>query len=173
MTNYNFKVCILGAYGVGKTSLVRRYIHSIFSDKYLSTIGTKISKKSIKIGDKDIELILWDISGQDEFSSISKIQLTGSFVNIVLIDPTRKSTVKVAQDIIQDLEENMPDIPILKVISKADIPNEWELTVEEITEAFPKSLLTSAKTGLNVDSLFASAAEKALKVSDYSDRGLT
>ncbi len=154
MTNYNFKVCILGAYGVGKTSLVRRYIHSIFSDKYLSTIGTKISKKSLQINDKKIELILWDISGQDEFSSISKIQLTGSFANIVLIDPTRKSTVKVAKDIIRDLQETTPGVPIITVISKADIPNEWELSVEDLSKDFPKSTLTSAKSGLNVESLF-------------------
>lgn len=166
MTNYNFKVCILGAYGVGKTSLVRRYIHSIFSDKYLSTIGTKISKKSLKIADNDIELIIWDISGQDEFSNISKIQLTGSFVNIVLADPTRKNTIKVAEDIAADLQQTSPDVPIIHVISKADIPNEWQMSVDEISKIFPKSLLTSAKTGLNVESLFTSAAEKALKIAD-------
>ncbi len=57
---------MLGGFGVGKTSLVRRYVQSIFSDTYLTTVGVKIEKKMVNVGAADVALILWDIAGEDE-----------------------------------------------------------------------------------------------------------
>ena len=62
------KVCVLGAFGVGKTSLVRRYVQSIFSDAYLTTVGVKIDKKNLNVGETPVTLILWDIAGEDDVS---------------------------------------------------------------------------------------------------------
>ena len=57
------KICMLGAFAVGKTSLVKRYVHSMFSDKYLSTVGVKIDKKVLHNGDSEVMLMLWDLYG--------------------------------------------------------------------------------------------------------------
>lgn len=64
------KVCMLGAFAVGKTSLVERFVKSIFSEKYVTTVGVKIDKKSMQFDNEQIELLLWDIHGEDEFQKV-------------------------------------------------------------------------------------------------------
>ena len=64
------KICMLGAFAVGKTSLVRRYVDSIFSDTYLTTVGVKIDKRVVPVGNDSVNLILWDIAGEDEVSAV-------------------------------------------------------------------------------------------------------
>lgn len=58
------KICMLGGFSVGKTSLVRRYVHSVFSDAYLTTVGVKIDKKIVTLPDRTVNLILWDLAGR-------------------------------------------------------------------------------------------------------------
>ena len=60
------KICMLGGFSVGKTSLVRRFVKSIFSETYLTTVGVKIDKKSVALPDKTVDLILWDLAGEDD-----------------------------------------------------------------------------------------------------------
>jgi len=64
------KICLLGAPAVGKTSLARRFVFSTFSDKYHSTIGVKIDKKSIVVDDMDVNLIIWDVQGEDRYQKV-------------------------------------------------------------------------------------------------------
>ena len=69
---------MLGGFAVGKTSLVSRFVRSIFSDKYLTTVGVKIDKKTMKAGDREVTLVLWDINGQDEFQDVKESYLRGT-----------------------------------------------------------------------------------------------
>jgi len=58
------KVCMVGVFGTGKTSLVQRYVHSLFSSKYHSTVGVKIDRKQVRVGETDVNLLLWDVEGR-------------------------------------------------------------------------------------------------------------
>ncbi len=72
------KVCLLGAFAVGKTSLVSRFVKGIYSDKYLTTVGVKVDQKSIAIGDTDLSLAVWDLAGEDEFQKVKVSYLIGA-----------------------------------------------------------------------------------------------
>ena len=90
------KICTIGAFAVGKTSLIRRYVDSIFSEKYLTTVGVKIDKKPVNVLGQDVTLILWDIHGEDDFQEINMNYLRGSSAYILVVDGTRYSTLEKA-----------------------------------------------------------------------------
>ena len=87
------KVCMLGAYAVGKTSLVRRFVHSMFTDKYLTTVGVKIDKRQVQHNGKEVTLLLWDLYGEDEFQRVQTSYLRGSSGLLIVADGTRLSTL--------------------------------------------------------------------------------
>jgi small GTP-binding protein len=178
------KICLLGDLAVGKTSLIRRYVLDTFDDKYITTIGTKVTKKRllVEIPDKqkevDLTLLIWDIMGQYQErlpTTISQfdryVPQQNYFFNakgaIVVSDLTRKSTLKSIKVWISSLFEITGKIPVILVGNKADITEKHEITKEEILE-FAKdynalSFLTSAKTGQNVEKMFYSLGEMLVK----------
>ena len=85
------KVCMIGASGVGKTSLVAKFVHSIFSEKYLTTVGVKIDKKTVKVGDDDVMLMLWDLAGDDDFQRLQTSYLRGTSGFLLVADGTRRT----------------------------------------------------------------------------------
>ena len=91
------KVCLLGGFGVGKTSLVRRYVQSIFSDTYLTTVGVKIEKKMVNVGAAEVALILWDIAGEDDITGIRTSYLRGAAGYFLVVDVTRGETLEISQ----------------------------------------------------------------------------
>ena len=90
------KICLLGGFGVGKTSLVSRYVHSIFSDKYLTTVGVKIDKKSVTLDGTVVDLVIWDIYGQDDYQKVRMSYLRGAAGYLLVADGTRRSTLDTA-----------------------------------------------------------------------------
>ena len=90
------KVCVVGASGVGKTSLVARYVNSVFSEDYLRTIGVKIDSRRVARGDRVVDLILWDLSGEDEFQNMQPAYLRGAAGYLLVIDGTRLETLDTA-----------------------------------------------------------------------------
>ena len=92
------KICLLGDAGVGKTSLIRRYVMDMFDDKYITTLGTKVSKRKLVIKKNDNEFDLtfsiWDILGQEEFKNIQNMALKNSKGAIIVCDITRKKTLE-------------------------------------------------------------------------------
>ena len=91
------KICMLGGFAVGKTSLVARYVTSLFSEKYLSTVGVKIDKKQVSVDGQDVTLMLWDIYGQDEFQTVQTSQLRGMSGYLLVVDGTRRATLETAR----------------------------------------------------------------------------
>src|ERR1043165_1179544 len=87
------KICMLGAFAVGKTSLVTRYVKSIFSENYLTTVGVKIDKKTVTVDSTEVNLILWDLAGEDEFVQLQTSYLKGSSGYILVSDGTRSDTL--------------------------------------------------------------------------------
>ena len=157
------KICLLGAFSVGKTSLVEQYVHSIFSDKYLSSVGVKISKKNLTVEGTDVTLVLWDMEGKDAYASVNLSQLRGAMGYFVVVDGTRKETLEVGLVLYEQAVNMLGAIPCYFLINKADIEEVWEITETMLEEARAQGieiLRTSAKTGQGVEEAFVSLAAK-------------
>ncbi len=151
------KICMLGATGVGKTSLVRQFVQSIFSEKYHTTIGVKIDKKIVTSGIEDVMLMLWDVQGEDADYKIRPSFLRGASGYLLVVDLTRRETLVTAFSIKKMIEQEVGDLPCLVLFNKDDLKEEIEITDEEIVNATKDlryMLKTSAKTGENVEIAF-------------------
>ena len=118
------KICMLGGFGVGKTSLVSRFVTSLFSDTYLTTIGVKIDKKTITVDSHEMNLLLWDIYGQDEFQTVRDSYLRGASGYLLVADGTRHATLETAAALQQKAESVIGDVPFLLLLNKADLVRE-------------------------------------------------
>jgi small GTP-binding protein len=155
----NKKICMLGSFSVGKTAMVRQFVNSIFSDNYLSTVGVKISKKSIAVGDEEINLVLWDMEGQDNYSMVNLSYLRGAHGLFFVVDGTRGETLTVALKLRLEATKILTaNVPSLFLINKVDLEPEWEITSKVLSSLEAKGIKlfkTSAKTGLNVENAFS------------------
>lgn len=157
------KVCILGGFGVGKTSLIRRYVQSIFSDTYLTTVGVKIEKKLVNVGATDVALILWDIAGEDEVTTIRTSYLRGAAGYFLVVDLTRGETLEVAKSIRARVISEIGAVPFLFLFNKADLEEDRDIpeqSLEELKDAGCVVLRTSAKTGEGVQEAFQVLANR-------------
>jgi len=155
------KVCMLGSFAVGKTSLVRQYVDSIFSDNYVTTIGVKIDKKIVAAKDKDITLILWDVYGEDSHQSVVPSYLRGTAAFILVIDPSRPATFESALKLYELALKTLGPKPFVLVLNKSDIKSEWEINdviLAKLSEAAVETIETSAKTDTGVDDVFQAIA---------------
>ncbi len=151
------KVCMLGGFAVGKTSLVARYVSSIFSDKYLSTVGVKVDKKTLKVDDQDMTLMLWDVYGQDDFQTVQHSALRGMSGYLLVVDGTRRATLDTARALRDKAKEVVGDVPFVLVINKADLAPEWEIddmTIFKLADEGWRVVKASAKTGEGVERVF-------------------
>ena len=157
---------MIGASSVGKTSLVERYVNSIFSDKYLSTVGVKISKKALNVADDDVTLVLWDMEGKDEFSDINVAYLRGAMGFILVADVTRLDTFEEALNIRQTAFNMLgSSTPHILLLNKSDLPD-WEVGEKQIEQAQGMGisfLHTSAKTGHTVEEAFEALTKAMLE----------
>lgn len=151
----NKKICMLGALAVGKTALVGRYVRSIFSDTYLSSVGVKVSKKSVEHRGQPASLVLWDLEGQDDYSVVNVSYIKGASGLFFVVDGNRGETLSVALMLRSTALEMLgPDTPHLLIINKEDIKETWEITdkvIESLRSGGINVLTASAKTGLNVE----------------------
>ena len=157
------KICMVGAFAVGKTSLVARFVESIFSEKYHTTVGVKISKKALQVGDQEWHLILWDLAGEDEFLQIRTSYLRGSAGYLLVVDGTRRATLDTALSIQQRIVDTVGNIPFVVLFNKSDLTNEWEIANDAFEELSHKDwswLKASAKTGEGVDEAFLTLITK-------------
>ena len=157
------KVCMLGAFSVGKTSLVRRFVSSMFDEKYLTTVGVKIDKKVVTTDQTDVTLMLWDLAGEDAYNSIKASYLRGAAGCIIVIDGTRPNTFEVGLKLTDLIKQGAGDIPIVIALNKADIKDQWLLEQEQLSqlETYP-CLETSAKQGTQVDEMFQTLVSEML-----------
>ena len=160
------KICMVGTFGVGKTSLVARYVKSIFSDKYLTTLGVKIDKKPLSVGGQDVTLMLWDLAGEDALTQIKPMQLRGASGYILVADGCRASTLEAAIDLQTRVEAELGKIPFTCVVNKLDLRESWEVddaALDRLSALGWTFLLTSAKSGEGVEELFQGLAERMLR----------
>lgn len=159
------KICMLGSFAVGKTSLVRRYVDSIFSDTYQTTVGVKIDKKMMHLDETEIHLVLWDLYGDDDFQKIRWSYFQGAAGYLLVADGTRRATVEKAIALEERARQEIGPVPFVFVINKSDLVDEWELDAEmetRLTEKQWTTVRSSAKTGEGVDEAFAQLTRKIM-----------
>jgi len=157
------KICMLGSFAVGKTSLVRRFVESIFSDNYQTTVGVKIDKKIVRLNGCEVHLILWDLYGDDDFQKIRWSYFQGAAGYLLVADGTRRATFERAMELEERARKEIGSVPFVFVINKCDLPDEWELDTEMEDRLVSKqwtTLRTSAKSGEGVDEAFLQLTRK-------------
>ena len=157
------KVCKIEAPGVGKTSLVRQFVESFFSEKYQSTIGVKVDKKVVRLGKREVTVMLWDIQGEDDEFKIRPSFLRGASGYMLVVDLTRGETLETAKRIQLMIEDEIGAVPFQIIFNKNDLKDEFEIDDSWIIEfAGEKVLRTSAKTGDGVEDAFLGMAKKMI-----------
>ncbi|OGS41918.1 MAG: hypothetical protein A3K67_04425 [Euryarchaeota archaeon RBG_16_62_10] len=167
------KVCFIGDAGVGKTSLIKRFVLDVFDDRYIATIGTKVTKKIVDVeGDQTkVMMLVWDIMGQKGFRELLReAYFFGAHGAIAVCDLTNKETLEELRYWIKALTDVAGDVPIVFAGNKADLENNRVVKEQDLQELAAKykskAYLTSAKTGQNVEAVFkqlASAMSEKMK----------
>ena len=157
------KICILGDFSVGKTSLTRRFVVGVFSDQYLSTIGVKISRRIVNnIGDKKVNFIIWDVAGSEEFNGKQTSYLQGASGALLVCDLTRKSTLSSLRQYEKAIRRIEPEVRLVVIANKNDLTDQFEMDPGEVIsfarEVQSTCFVTSAKTGEHVEEAFTQLA---------------
>jgi small GTP-binding protein len=160
------KICMLGPFAVGKTSLVTRFVDSIFSETYHTTVGVRIEKKVLQLGGKEWHLIIWDLAGEDEFLQIRPSYLRGSSGYLLVADGTRRATLDAAVTMQQRVRDTIGDVPFVLMLNKSDLVDEWEVAERTVAALSARGwtwLKASAKTGAGVEEAFLTLVGKMME----------
>lgn len=166
--NVEKKICLLGDWGVGKTSLIRRFVYNAYNDRYLSTLGVKVSKKSIVIKDfkkkpffkVNLTLLIWDLVGQRGFQCLQVSAFKGTNAAFVVCDLSRPETIERMEWWVSSLFKVTKRIPLIFLANKVDliensVPLELKGKIEGVISKYNAQFFpTSAKTGMNVEMAF-------------------
>ena len=157
------KVLLVGNFGVGKTSLIRRFVLNEFSEDYISTIGVRVSTKIVTVSNEQIKLLIWDVAGTSDDEKVPKAYFLGASAAMYVFDLSREETytnlVKKV-DVVKQLS-GLKNITI--VGNKKDLLSNDELIHLKKIISIPVDLITSAKENDNVEDAFTILAKQSLK----------
>jgi small GTP-binding protein len=170
MSTISRKICLVGDYSVGKTSLIRQFVDKQFSDEYLSTVGVKMSRKLVEVAQKaqEVQLIIWDIEGSNKFKGIASSYFQGAKGAVIVGDITRQETLDHLTEHIQSFLAVNPKGYIVIALNKSDlIEAEYleklrKLYLFSDNASVLATYFTSAKTGNNVDEIFQKLSQSLL-----------
>jgi small GTP-binding protein len=156
------KVCLLGDFAVGKTSLVRRFVYDVFSEKYITTIGVKVSLKKVSVprdGEAvELSMMLWDLAGSEEFEHVRASYLRGAAGAILVCDLTRPESLACLPQYADQVLGLNPAARLIVAANKLDLNDQRRLSFAEVERTAGRlnapRYLTSAKAGTDVESLF-------------------
>ena len=151
------KICMVGVFATGKTSLVRQFVFSKFSERYHSTVGVKIDRKRVTVGDRDVNMLLWDLEGRDGVQELQTSYLRGASGIIYVCDGTRPETFEQVFELRTLVDQTVGTVPSVLALNKADLASEWRIAdaqVSQIEDSKWHVLRTSAKTGQGVEDAF-------------------
>lgn len=159
MQEYRSKIILVGTVGVGKTSLIRRFVHQLFSDTYLSTIGVRVDKKTIEIDSKKVHMLIWDLAGEIVCNKAYSNYLKGANGLMGVFDLTRPQSYIELQNIMVSITNEHPNL------NKVIVGNKMDLLDPKLDcqDKYKLDFCTSAKTGENVELIFKSMASSILK----------
>jgi small GTP-binding protein len=159
------KVCMLGSFSVGKSSLVRRFVESMFDEQYHTTIGVKVDKKVLNANGEDLTLVLWDIYGEDVFQKMHMSYLRGMHGYLLVVDGTRHQTLDDALALNDRVVSEIGKVPAVLALNKYDLSDQWEIEPEREAQLAAAGWTlehTSAKTGDAVEKAFLHLANAML-----------
>jgi Ras-related protein Rab-21 len=166
-SDFKFKICLLGEGSVGKTSLVYRFVENKFQEDYKATLGVSILQKHLEIDDNSVSINIWDLGGQEIFKKLLKLYLEGSKGALVVFDLTNRASFEKLRDWIQDFRARRGEKPFCLIGNKADLKDQIVVTEEEASllakEHGVNLIITSAKTGENVEKAFVNLGKKILE----------
>lgn len=151
------KLCMVGSFAVGKSSLVQRFVRSVFSDKYHTTVGVKVDKKDVLVDGAAVRMMIWDLAGEDAFSHLRTTFMRGAAGYLLVADGTRGQTLDVALDLNRKIADALGPIPFVVVFNKSDLESDWEVSaarIESLERTGVKVFRCSAKSGDGVEDVF-------------------
>jgi len=172
---FKLKICLIGESAVGKTSLIKKYVYDQFDDTYSITIGTKVTKKEIKLVHPEtseeigVYLLIWDLMGQQCFLDLLKDSyFFGARGIIAVCDVTREHTLSELHGWLNVALGITKKVPIIFLGNKCDLKDIQQLSLNDIKHFASgyensEALLSSVKTGENVELAFQTLSEKMLK----------
>ncbi len=168
--DYPTKVIITGDYSVGKTSLIKSFVENAFQENYISTLGCEISKKTLELSEETkISFIVWDIAGQREQMLPYRNKFyNGANAAFIVLDRTRPNNLESVEYWHKDIKKSISaNIPIILVGNKSDLIDKIVISEDDIKSVANKLgfyyILTSAKTGENINDSFKYVAFKVLE----------
>ena len=168
MTVVTSKVCVVGDFAVGKTSVVERFVSNHFSDKYLTTVGVKVDTKEIEHEALGLshKLIIWDVAGADRFGPAEFAYLRGAAGLVFVADGTRLATADAVSHLREQIAQKSGPTPAVVLVNKSDLFTQWEIDerrMAELEAEFTHVYKTSAKTGDEVESALTCLANLIVK----------
>ena len=151
------KVCMVGVFATGKTSLVQRFVHSLFSAKYHSTVGVKIDRKQVQVGTEPVNLLMWDIEGRTAEQEIPESYLKGAHAVFYVADGTRRETFEQLFSLRDHVRSAAGDVPSIVALNKYDLKGQWVVSADDgrkLIDGGFHMLTTSAKSGEGVEDAF-------------------
>jgi small GTP-binding protein len=160
MSDVARKVCLLGDFGVGKTSLVARFVRNTFSDKYLTTVGVKVDSREVATPAGSRKLVVWDIAGKSALDSVSQAYIRGASGLLLVADGTREATLRSALYLQVQARTALGEVPAVLLVNKLDRVDEWEIKPATLAELRKTMTVfeTSARSGDHVEAAFADLA---------------
>jgi small GTP-binding protein len=163
VTELKKKICMVGSFGVGKTSLVRRFVLSLFDEHYLTTVGVKIDRKDVVIGSTALTMMLWDLAGEDDLAQLKVSHLRGASGYILVADGCRAETLAKTVELQARITEQVGPLPCVLVLNKCDLREQWEVEPANASEHAWPVFETSAKSGTGVEEMFIGLARLLLR----------
>lgn len=180
------KVCLLGDFAVGKTSLVRRFVYDRFDDRYISTIGVKVSRKTLMVADEtgivELNLLLWDLAGSDSFRDVRASYLRGASGAILVCDLSRPETLACLPEIAASLRAASGDPALIMAANKRDLLSDPVAPGAAVGAAVGAAAdmagllgipchLTSARQGDEVEALFRQLGQQLARSTPAPEAG--
>lgn len=163
MTELARKICLLGDFAVGKTSLVSRFVRNTFSEKYLTTVGVKVDSRQVALADgREVKLVVWDLAGKSELDSMNRGYIRGASGLMLVADGTREASLRAALYLWMQSQKQLPGVPVVMLVNKLDLVERWEVSatdLERLQQSLP-TFRTSAVSGEGVAEGFALLAER-------------
>ncbi len=162
------KVCVVGAFATGKTSLVAQLLEGTCGQRYQTTVGVRIERKRIETAQTQIDMVLWDIHSEDQFQQVKMSYLRGASAYVLVVDGIRRASLTTALDLQKRVTQRIGNVPYVMVINKCDLQTDWEITEDDIALLKTQNydlIRTSTKTGVGIDRCLSKILEKLSAVS--------
>ncbi|KKM95599.1 hypothetical protein LCGC14_1186640 [marine sediment metagenome] len=161
MGSFVFKIILVGDYGVGKSTSIYRFVENKYKANYIPTLGVQITKKSIKIEENTIDLLIWDLAGQDRYAMVRQRFYTDTEGILMLYDVTRMSSLEHIKKWHVEVSKFTKPIPIILVGNKIDLVDKREVTKDDVDRYLEEKNInvsfkmeTSAKEGVKTEEAF-------------------